>query len=180
MWIQSVFASEIHCIERLRKYQKIHFIKISKNLPLTLIKHEIVECLMARRVSKDENKNTKWENNRDKYGYMTLKIWKKTVITVRNKQCNVCSHMIYLQFAFKDTKYARNIVFCWYSEILKSWMVVFLTLNICRRFRIWVISSSQWIMSSVSIFWVIWGKVTQTREATDSWGLHKNRNCAFL
>ena len=77
MWIQSVCASEIHCIERLRKYQKIHFIKISKNLPLTLIKHEIVECLMARRVSKDENKNTKWENNRDKDGYMTLKIWKK-------------------------------------------------------------------------------------------------------
>ena len=45
---------------------------------------------------------------------------KKTVITVRNKQCNVCSHMIYLQFAFKDPKYARNILFCLYSEILKK------------------------------------------------------------
>ena len=27
---------------------------------------------------KDENKNTKWENNRDKYGYMALNIWKKS------------------------------------------------------------------------------------------------------
>ena len=35
----------------------------------------------------------------------------KTVIRVRKKQCNVYNHMICLRFAFKDSKYARNIVF---------------------------------------------------------------------
>ena len=37
--------------------------------------------------------------------------YEKTVIRVRKKQCNVYNHMICLQFAFKDSKYARNIVF---------------------------------------------------------------------
>ena len=36
---------------------------------------------------------------------------KKTVISVRKKQWNVSSCMNYLQFAFKDPKYARNIIF---------------------------------------------------------------------
>ena len=55
-------------------------------------------------------------------------------------------------------------------------MVVFVTLNICRKLRI---SSSQWNMSLVSTFWVIWRKVMHTREAPDFLGLHKNMNCAF-
>ena len=36
--------------------------------------------------------------------------YKKTVIRVRTKQCNVSSHMNYLQFAVKSAKYIRNIV----------------------------------------------------------------------
>ena len=58
-------------------------------------------------------------------------------------------------------------------------MVVFLTLDICRKLTISVITSSQWIMSLVSIFWVTWRKVMQTCEAPDFWGLHKNKNCSF-
>ena len=50
-------------------------------------------------------------------------------------------------------------------------MVAFLKLKICRKFIISVISSSQWVMSSVSTFWVIWGKVMKTHEAPDSWGV---------
>ena len=68
---------------------------------------------------------------------------------------------------------------CWdpsrFSEILKKNCVVFLTLNICRKLRSSVLSSSQWIMSVVSIFrvieekwcrlvkWLFWG-VTQKQE----------------
>ena len=58
-------------------------------------------------------------------------------------------------------------------------MVVFLTVNICRKLRISVISSSQWNISLVSIFWVIWRKVMYTREAPNFGGLHKNMNCVF-
>ena len=47
--------------------------------------------------------------------------------------------MNYLACAFKDLKYARNLVFCWNfardSEILKSGLVVFLTLYICRKIK---------------------------------------------
>ena len=35
----------------------------------------------------------------------------KTIISVRKKQCNISSHMNYLQFAFKGLKYARNSFF---------------------------------------------------------------------
>ena len=58
-------------------------------------------------------------------------------------------------------------------------MVVFLTLNICRKLRISVINSSQWNISLVSIFWVIWRKIMHTRDALDFGGLHKNMNWAF-
>ena len=109
---------------------------------------------------------------------------KKTVIRVRTKQCNVSSCMNYLEFAFKGPKYARNLVFfvdilAEFLKYLKSRMVVFLTLNICRKLRILEISSSQWNMSLVSIFWVIWRKIMHTCKAPDLWGLHKNMNCAF-
>ena len=56
-------------------------------------------------------------------------------------------------------------------------MVAFL--NICRKRRISVISSSQWNMSLVSTFWVIWRKVIHTCEAPDFWRLHKNMSCMF-
>ena len=56
---------------------------------------------------------------------------------------------------------------------LKTRVVAFLTLDICRNLRISVISSSQWNMSLVSIFWVIWRKVMPIREVPDFWGLHK-------
>ena len=59
-------------------------------------------------------------------------------------------------------------------------MVVFLTLNICRQLRISVICSSQYIMSLVAIFWVIWRKMMQTREVPDFWGLHKNMNLRVI
>ena len=59
-------------------------------------------------------------------------------------------------------------------------MVVFLTLNICRQLRISVICSSQYIMSLVGIFWVIWRKMMQTREVPDFWGLHKNMNLRVI
>ena len=36
---------------------------------------------------------------------------RKTVISVRKKQCNVSSRKNNLQFAFKSTMYARNIAF---------------------------------------------------------------------
>ena len=68
--------------------------------------------------------------------------------------------------------------FCWYSgrvsEILKRWVVVFLTLNICRKLRISVINSSQWNISLVN-----WGKVIHACEMPNFCGLHKNKNCEF-
>ena len=36
----------------------------------------------------------------------------KKVMRIRKKQCNVSSHMNYLQFAFKGTTYVRNKFFC--------------------------------------------------------------------
>ena len=36
-------------------------------------------CLVGWRVWKEcENKNTKWENSRDRYGYMALNMWKNS------------------------------------------------------------------------------------------------------
>ena len=58
---------------------------------------------------------TKWESSRDRYEYMELNTW-KIVIRAMKKQCNVSSRMNYLQFAFKDPKFARNKV----SEMLKK------------------------------------------------------------
>ena len=58
-------------------------------------------------------------------------------------------------------------------------MVIFLTLNICRKLSISLISSKQWNMPLVSTFWVIWRKVMHIREAPDFWELHKNMCCAF-
>ena len=58
-------------------------------------------------------------------------------------------------------------------------MVVFLTLNSCRKLRISVIRPSQRNISLISIFWVIWRKVLHTREALNFGVLHKNMNCAF-
>ena len=42
--------------------------------------NEIVECVSWREEheKEGENKNTKWENSRDRYGYMTLNIWKNS------------------------------------------------------------------------------------------------------
>ena len=96
--------------------------------------------------------------------------------------------MNYPSFAFKGPKDATNLVFLVdiVTELLrswKSWVVVFLTLNISKKLRISVINSSQWNISLVSIFWVIWGKVIQTREVPDFLGgrrgLHRNMNIAF-
>ena len=83
--------------------------------------------------------------------------------------------MNYPSFAFKGPKDATNLVFLVdiVTELLrswKSWVVVFLTLNISKKLRISVINSSQWNISLVSIFWVIWGKVIQTREVPDFLG----------
>ena len=68
------------------------------------------------------------------------------------------------------------LLYCRFSEILNK-------LNGCfsdtPSFRISVISSSQWIMFLVGIFWVIWQKMMQTCEALDFWGLHKNTNSEF-
>ena len=65
-------------------------------------------CLVVKSMKKGENKNTKWENSWDKYMVINIS---KTIISVRKKQCNISSHMNYLQFAFKGLKYARNTVF---------------------------------------------------------------------
>ena len=53
------------------------------------------------------------------------------------------------------------------------------TKTIHHQLRISVILSSQWNMSLVRIFWVIWRKLMHTREVPDFWGLHKNLNCVF-
>ena len=91
--------------------------------------------------------------------------------------------MNYLQFALKGPKYSRNKDFLLmflqiFWNIRKKLIGVFLTLNICRKLGISVISSNQ-LMSLVSIFWVIWGKGMQTREAPNFGELHKNKNCTF-
>ena len=54
-----------------------------------------------------------------------------------------------------------------------------LTLNICTKLKISVISSSQWNTSLVTIFWVIWRKVMHTCEAPDFWKLDKTMNSTF-
>ena len=59
-------------------------------------------------------------------------------------------------------------------------MVVFLTLNISRKFRTRVYSPSQWNVSVVSIFWVILGYVMLSSEVFDDKGLHKNKKCVFF
>ena len=79
---------------------------------------------------------------------MALNIWKKTVIRARKKQRNVSDHMNYMQFAFKDPKYAKNIVFfvaimTEFLKYYKNWVVAFITWNIFRKLRISVISSGQ-------------------------------------
>ena len=102
---------------------------------------------------------------------------KKTVIRVRKKQCNVSSRMNYLEFAFKGQKYARNLVFL--LIFCQSFWNIKKILNICKKLRISVISSSQWNMSLGSIFWITWKKVMHTREAPDFGGLYQNMNCAF-
>ena len=58
-------------------------------------------------------------------------------------------------------------------------MVVFLKINIFRKLIITVISSNQWNVLVVSIFWVIWGNKLETHKSFDFWGLYKNKNCAF-
>ena len=64
--------------------------------------------------------------------------------------------MNYLEFAFKGTKYARNLVFllilAQFLKYLKKQSGCFFYTNICRKLRLSVISSSQWHMSLVSIF----------------------------
>ena len=52
---------------------------------------------------------------------------------------------------------------CWEKIIILKLTIVSLKVNIFRKPRILVVSSSQWQMSVISIFWVIWGK------AVDSW-----------
>ena len=67
----------------------------------------------------------------------------------------------------------------------KTWVNAFLRLNTCRKLWISVITSSQWNMYLVSIFWVIWGKLIETREALNfrgeggQGGLKKNTNYGF-
>ena len=67
----------------------------------------------------------------------------------------------------------------------KSWVNAFLRLNTCRKLWISVITSGQWNMYLVSIFWVIWGKLIETREALNfrgeggKGGLKKNTNYGF-
>ena len=112
--------------------------------------------------------------------------WERNIVFLRHKRIlNLCfrwhilrSYRFVAEVTFKGPNYATNVFLLIFSQkYLKSGVVVFLTLNICRKFRISVISSSQWNMSLVSTFWVIWRKVMSTREAPDFWGLHKNRNC---
>ena len=92
--------------------------------------------------------------------------------------------MDYVQFSLKGPKYNKTNSF--FVDILeeflycqKSWAFVFLTLSICRKIRISVITSNQWNMSLACIFWVTWIKVMQNYEVPDFWGLHQNMNCAF-
>ena len=54
------------------------------------------------------------------------------------------------------------------------------TKTIHHKLRISVILSSQWNMSLVRIFWVIWRKLMHTREVPDFWGLHKIWIACFL
>ena len=86
--------------------------------------------------------------------------------------------MNYLQFAFKGPKYIKNTVFCWFSsrcsEIFKSSVLVFPTLDIWRKLRILVISSNQWNISLVSISGIVWGKVMQIYKALNFLGLQRN------
>ena len=51
----------------------------------------IVKCVSRREEREGENKNTKWKNSSNRYGYMVLYIYKKTVIIVWKKQGNVSS-----------------------------------------------------------------------------------------
>ena len=41
---------------------------------------QIVECILGREENEKEgeNKNKKWENSRDRLGYMALNIWKNS------------------------------------------------------------------------------------------------------
>ena len=72
----------------------------------------------------------------------------KTVISFKKKECNVRYYKNNLLFTFKGSKYAMNILFfvnffCRFLEILKKLSGCFLKLNICRKFRISVITPSQ-------------------------------------
>ena len=84
---------------------------------------------------------------------------------------------------------ARGVLEIRYGEDLWQWSRLEIRLRLSpgnhttktihHQLRISVIRSSQWNMSLVRIFWVIWRKVMHTREVPDFWGLHKNLNCAF-
>ena len=117
-------------------------------------------------------------------------------IRTRNSWIRICNSWIWTRNScftlsrefsvifLKGPKYVRNIAFCWLScrlsEILNELSgVFFLTLSICRKLRISLISPSQWITSLVVIFLVIWGKMIQASEAPDFLELHKNTNCVF-
>ena len=107
--------------------------------------------------------------------------YKKPVIRVRNKKCNISSCKNNLKFFLKG-QHMPGIVF--FTNFLanfwkywKNWVAVFHILNICRKLIISVICSSQWNMSLVTTFWVIWRNVMHTCEAPEFWWLHKNINC---
>ena len=59
-------------------------------------------------------------------------------------------------------------------------MVVFLTLNICRKLRILMISSSQWNRCLVSTFELFEEKECTLVKSLIFAGYTKNMNCAFL
>ena len=79
---------------------------------------------------------------------------------------------IICNFFFKGSKYVQNFYICWFSyrfsEILKK-------VGGCFSHNEYL-----YIMSLVSSFWVIWGKVIKTHEAPDFLGLHKIQILQFL
>ena len=101
----------------------------------------------------------RWKNKKKKHMIETdmktaiLSKQKKLLLeSVRNSTiCSLTSRMYYQYFTFKGLDYTRSIIF---SLIFFH---IFLQLNIFRKLRITVISSSQW--NVVSAFWVILGNV---------------------
>ena len=128
------------------------------SLQWNCVKHCILQNVFRSETSKKRKVKikTQWENSRNKYGYMVLYI-EKTVTRVRKDQCNVSGCKNNLWYDFKAPKYAKNIFFVYFFagfwKCYKNSVVVFLTLNICRKLEFqWSLPTSE--MYLVSIFWV--------------------------